>query len=214
MAGQFSVGGGNNNFINKQNALFQQLNEVERTMNRRRELEQIDLICDTPEELQNKNISTKKFRGKESIFKRPEAPKPRRLQSYNRPDFLKNPHKWTKYSLEDVSFNDMSESSNASAALAFLKEMEDRRDKDLIKDISNDTQTAPKYNSSVKVKLDTSSENNDSKTVLRNLKVIMPEYVVGQSIKRKSNTRKHSTELSNKKELKLTHLTEEFEDDN
>ncbi|XP_026465622.1 protein TSSC4-like [Ctenocephalides felis] len=179
-------------------------------MNINRQQAQIDSICDEPQDLQNKSVSTKKFRGKESIFKRPEAPKPKRLHPNNRPDFLKNPHKWTKYSLENISSTDMSESSNASAAFTFLKELEDRRDQNNMKNISRDV--GPKYNSSVKVKLDTMDNDSDTKS-FKNMKVVMPEYVVGQSIKKKTVLQKQTHTKSNKKELKLSHLMDEDECD-
>lgn len=38
------------------------------------------------------------------------------------PDYKMNPKKWTKYSLEDVDNEDMTESSNTKAAFAFLEE--------------------------------------------------------------------------------------------
>lgn len=38
------------------------------------------------------------------------------------PDYKMNPEKWTKYSLEDVDNEDMTESSNTKAAFAFLEE--------------------------------------------------------------------------------------------
>lgn len=41
------------------------------------------------------------------------------------PDFKKNPHKWTKYSLEDVQ--EMTDESNRKAAFDFLKQLADRR---------------------------------------------------------------------------------------
>lgn len=41
------------------------------------------------------------------------------------PDFKKNPHKWTKYSLEDVQ--EMTDESNRKAAFDFLKQLADRQ---------------------------------------------------------------------------------------
>lgn len=69
-------------------------------------------------------------RSEPSTFKRPwsNVPAPRkRKQNYsgtpsNIPDYKLHPDKWTKYSLEDVSENDMSEASNKSAAFEYLQE--------------------------------------------------------------------------------------------
>ena len=36
-----------------------------------------------------------------------------------------NSHKWEKYSLDDVSNDDMTKENNTRAALSFLKELED-----------------------------------------------------------------------------------------
>jgi hypothetical protein len=68
----------------------------------------------------------KQFRGKESIFKRPDAPPPR-FKNKGVPDYHRHPHKWIRYSLGDVSQEDMSDQSNTAAALSFLKEMQERK---------------------------------------------------------------------------------------
>ncbi len=72
----------------------------------------------------------KSLRGKESMFKVPNSP-PRR--GVNLGTLLKNQKKapargkWIKYTLSDVSENDMSESTNARTAFSFMKELEDRK---------------------------------------------------------------------------------------
>lgn len=72
----------------------------------------------------NQRTITKSYRGKESIFKTPETPLSR-LKTRN---YRGKPHgKWTKYTLNDVSADDMSESSNSRAAFSFLRELQDRK---------------------------------------------------------------------------------------
>ena len=72
----------------------------------------------------NQRSFTKPYRGKESIFKTPEIPLSR-LKTKNHHG--KPRGKWTKYSLCDVSADEMSDSSNARAAFSFLRELEDRK---------------------------------------------------------------------------------------
>jgi hypothetical protein len=65
----------------------------------------------------------------EAIFKVPAIPKrsinesndfkaPKKLKQT--PDFLVNPHKWKKYSLEDVNESQTNQSANYTAAMSFL----------------------------------------------------------------------------------------------
>merc|ERR1719228_454953 len=64
---------------------------------------------------------------KPETFKRPTSfRKPQRKPNYI-PDHRKNPHKWTKYTLEDVSADQMSDRSNTKAALQFLTELKDQK---------------------------------------------------------------------------------------
>ncbi|XP_060070013.1 U5 small nuclear ribonucleoprotein TSSC4-like [Ylistrum balloti] len=58
---------------------------------------------------------------KDSDFKLPPQRFPSRQQK-KIPDFKLNPSKWKKYTLEDVSNEDMSQASNTKAAFAFLEE--------------------------------------------------------------------------------------------
>jgi len=55
--------------------------------------------------------------------------KPHRPRYRGVPDYKKNPDRWTCYSLDDVHENDMSERSNKRAALAFLEERRQEREK-------------------------------------------------------------------------------------
>lgn len=72
----------------------------------------------------NQRSFTKPYRGKESIFKTPETP----LSRLKAKNYHGKPRgKWTKYSLCDVSADDMSDTSNTRAAFSFLRELEDRK---------------------------------------------------------------------------------------
>lgn len=159
----------------------------------------------------------KSFRGKESIFKRPEAPISRCLRPKTLPGYVKNPQKWTHYTLADVTVDQMSEATNKATALALLKNLEE-------KELAEKTQcsavepdiliTKPSFHISATIKKD--HIEDDNKISFKDNKVIMPEYVVGvsdRSIKKrkdamlKNKGRKVSVEK--KTELKLQHLYDE-----
>ncbi|CAG5120148.1 unnamed protein product [Candidula unifasciata] len=61
-------------------------------------------------------------------FKRPARP-PQKFRRQPVPDFRKHPEKYTEYSLDDVSENDMSERTNQTAAFEFLVERKLEREK-------------------------------------------------------------------------------------
>ncbi|XP_053688234.1 uncharacterized protein LOC128737588 [Sabethes cyaneus] len=163
--------------------------------------------------------SIQKFRGRESIFKRPSLPIGKCLPTSRVPDFKRNPHKWTKYSLEDV---DTSDRSNTAAAFAFLREMEAQKRDELNTDEegTGEGSTAFKgkvrFNRSLKLKSqleDPPPTEEEDKPTVKGTKVLMPEYVVGQKAK-KPKPAKASSKLARNKELKLDHLLdEEGEDD-
>ncbi|GAB0090434.1 uncharacterized protein DMENIID0001_051670 [Sergentomyia squamirostris] len=150
-----------------------------------------------------------KFRGRESIFKRPEAPISQCLRRRQRPDYQVNPEKWTKYTLDDV---DTSEQTNTAAAFAFLAECERRRDEeDQATEMTTDEDsTKVVFRKSSKLrKIVEEKEKDEKSTNFRASKVVMPEYVVGQ-VKKREKKPKTSTETSAKakKEMKLDHLFE------
>lgn len=118
-----------------------------------------------------------------------------------------NPHKWKKYSLDDA---DISDRTNASAAFAFLAEMERRKDSE--DELAMDTGAAnessssgkilfkrqtnrskewqkPSFNKSVPIRKQiecsdgtTNETVASAKPTLKGSKVIMPEYVIGKKI--------------------------------
>jgi len=150
---------------------------------------------------------TKQFRGKDSLFVKPEIPPWRILEKNRPPDFKLHPHKWTRYSLADV--NEMNDKSNAAAAFAFLKEMRTRKssggdgdDDDVAKRIVFNKRVATSDEPDVKG----GSFQNSSK-------LVMPEYQFGQKARKKKNCPERKTDgtvvARRSEEIKLGHLMED-----
>ncbi|XP_055533939.1 protein TSSC4 [Wyeomyia smithii] len=161
--------------------------------------------------------SIRKFRGRESIFKRPALPIGKCLPVSRVPDFKKNPHKWTKYSLEDV---DTSDRSNTAAAFTFLREMEaQKRDEQSREEAEGSTAFREKvrFNRSLKLKTqleDPPPTGEEDKPIVKGSKVLMPEYVVGQKAKKSKPAKKDATSKpSRNKELKLDHLLDAVDEE-
>ncbi|EDS31684.1 conserved hypothetical protein [Culex quinquefasciatus] len=169
----------------------------------------------------------RKFRGKESIFKRPAAPIGKCLPMTRVPDFKKNPHKWTKYSLEDV---DTSDRSNTAAAFSFLREIEsqkrDQQQTDQDEEGPAEFKAAKvRFNRSVKLQarleeVDKPPPTEEDKPKVKGCKVVMPEYVVGQKPKKSRPVKVGggaagggSSKRDRSSELKLDHLMEEEDDE-
>ncbi|CAK9796804.1 hypothetical protein ANTQUA_LOCUS901 [Anthophora quadrimaculata] len=245
----FILQGGNTAFANRQKLLFDKLSDAEQECNKNKmvtETTDVDMNVDESNKSQllragqKRKSETKRFRGKESIFKRPEGPAPRAV-SRTVPDFHKNPHKWKKYSLDDVSNDDMTEESNTRAALSFLKELKARRlmEKAEESEKLNMEQSGSMEQNQMEVvfkprKIKTTSDvvfkkpesstdkisntpviiDHDDKPIFRSSKVIMPEYVVGQKQKKKNKKGKHLEKVDRLKQLKLDHLEEADEDEN
>lgn len=201
----FTLKATNAAFSQRQKNVFDQLNALEN--NRRNVDTHNDEYRETnqPPEVRTKRAFTKHFRGKESIFKQPldRAPK-----NFIRtiPDFKKNPHKWTKYTLSDVRDEDISETSNTKAALAFLNDLKQRKELEE-KTVSDSFSKKVVFNRPVANKKEL-TEDSDSKPSFRSSKVVMPEYVVGQKKKREKNFVNESIKQGKKQELKLDHLLE------
>lgn len=140
----------------------------------------------------------------------------------------KNPHKWTKYSLEDV---DTSDRSNTAAAFSFLREIESQKRDQQQHEDDGDGPTEFKakvhFNRSVKLQarleeVDKPPPTEEDKPKVKGCKVVMPEYVVGQKPK-KSRSGKvgggaaaaggGSSKRDRSSELKLDHLMEEEDDE-
>ncbi|KAK2582340.1 hypothetical protein KPH14_004676 [Odynerus spinipes] len=233
-------------FSNRMKALVDQLSIAETEYNKRKE----DVSSDYMEvDEESKEVSrsqqreggrkrkheTHKFRGRQSIFKRPEGPAPRSIYR-SVPDYHRNPHKWIKYSLDDVSNEDMTDRSNTHAALSFLKELKARKEAKLMKmDIdktvthSNDNKISfrsrkNESTSTIAFKKPESesieSESlpvivcTDDKPMFKNSKIIMPEYVVGQKQVKKIKKNKLPNTSCSSRQIKLDHLQDLDEDEN
>lgn len=152
----------------------------------------------------------KQFRGKDSLFVKPEIPPWRIIEKHRAPGFKLHPHKWTKYSLADV--NDMNDKSNAAAAFAFIKEMQtrktgaDERDSD-----GGEEKKIVFKNVSV-----ASSDEAEVKASFRSSKLVMPEYEFGKKVSKKKNRperKSDATATGSHKEIKLGHLMEDEDED-
>lgn len=240
--GDFTLHGGDTGFANRQKRLFDSLSDAEQECNKNKmvvESAHMDTDvndtskCQILRAGQKRKSETRRFRGRESIFKRPEGPAPR-AANRSIPDYHKNPHKWMKYSLDDVSNDDMTEQSNTRAALSFLKELKDRRSRGQIKgaekmDVDEIASSEQSRNEvafkSRRVKTESTIEfkkpensteevqsmpviDTGDKPVFRSSKIIMPEYIVGQKQKKKNRTGKPVGKVDRSKQLKLDHLEE------
>jgi len=243
----FTLRGGDAAFANRQRVLFDQLSIAESKCNKpdRSETDDAEIRdCEkrsAPSDDRRQKRETKRFRGKESIFKRPEGPAPR-ANFRNIPDYHRNPHKWVKYTLDDVSSEDMTERSNTQAAMSFLRELKARKKKEEVDDCedkmdvepcelntqdSNETRFKSKKRASSsqitfrKPRTRETEEDTvaivepDNKPVFRSSKIILPEYVIGQKPKRTCKQNRPVVKVNRSKELRLDHLQEpdEEEDD-
>lgn len=248
----FVLRGGDAAFVNRQKLLFDQLSIAENKCNKRdryevdrndiemhAEVEKCNKSSISKEDLKRRR-KTRKLCGKESIFKRPEGRAPR-ASFRGVPDYHKNPHKWIKYSLADVSNEDMTERSNTQAAMSFLRELKARRKKEVVDEqdekmddepcssnASDCKETTFKHKkrmltSQIVFRRPQTKETEDSqvtelneKPFFRSSKIILPEYVIGQKPKISKQTRP-VVKGNRSKELRLDHLQqpdEEEEEDN
>ncbi|XP_058801940.1 uncharacterized protein LOC131670389 [Phymastichus coffea] len=224
------------NFLDRQKQLNDQLSLTEKSLNKHQNHKgsYVPRIEDLAPRTYRKD-RIKGFRGKESIFKRPDAPPPR-LQNKNIiPDFRINPHKYTYYNLEDVP--DISDESNKKAALSFLNEMRERREKKDQKqkiqdrlqnesmDIDNDdinithdkslsSSCTVKFNKPLRKK--EKLTNDKHKLEFRNNVIVMPEYEIGtKTVPKKKKLQKSiiSEKVDKNKQMKLDHLQKYSDDD-
>ncbi|EFA11351.1 U5 small nuclear ribonucleoprotein TSSC4 [Tribolium castaneum] len=193
----FMLKNSNKNFMERQKSIFDQLSTLTCNLQKDEEME-----VEGPKVSNRANRSVmRQFRGKESIFKRPQDPV---SKNYMRtiPDFKKNPHKWTKYSLADVKDEDMSDRSNTKAALSFLNELKNRNS-EMVTDKSEEMKKIvfkKVHTTTVKDNL----KSEDEKPSFRSSKVVMPEYVVGQKVKKDKKNKK--IQSGGGGQLKLDHL--------
>jgi len=238
----FILRGGCGAFADRQKLLFDQLLIAESKCNKRDSSDMNDtememnehernLVCtDNPKQKRQ----TKRFRGKESIFNRPQGPAPR-AKCKVIPDYHKNPHKWVKYSLDDVSNEDMTDRSNTQAAMSFLKELKERKKKEEVKqhqkmDVESckeQQQTEFKYKQDTstsqiifkKPQITETTENSeviiesDDRPIFKSSKIILPEYQVGLKPKKICRRNQSVIKVDRSKELKLDHLQQLDEED-
>ena len=202
-------------------------------------------IVDANAATEDKQKATLDFKGRESIFRSPNEtgwpppksnkyrpdrsegrghggrrnhPPPNRRGHHKTPDHVANPNKYTKYSLSDVSKDQISDRSNTRAAFDFLRELKDRKDH-----TSDDSvEKAHEKSSSHKVtfkKPNRSHQEQQQPTtsvVHDGVKRVMPECVVGQK-RPKENDKLATTQMKNKKAKKglvsLSHLDDDEVDD-
>lgn len=161
----------------------------------------------------------KQFRGKESIFKRPEAKLRECLRARTTPDFIKNPQRWVYYSLSDVTPEQMSDATNTATALALIREMEEREASKQSIDEADETSVFKKPVFKISKSLEVKPVKEEQKPTFKGNKIIMPEYVVGVSNKKEKKTKIVKEICENpdrikKAELKLNHLFEMDDDCN
>ncbi|KFB48193.1 AGAP005409-PA-like protein [Anopheles sinensis] len=219
-------------FEEKKNLLFSSLESAEQGIGTdsilHQNVKEIDYSLDRSNKTRTKLISVDRYRGRESIFKRPNAPIGQCLKRTHVPDYKRNPHKWIKYTLEDV---DTSDRTNMAAAFSFLKQMEEQREASLQDetDQQNSTQSQPgtgcralvRFNRSVRLREQLQEADDPVETPaeerpqFNGRRVLMPEYVVGQRDPKKVKRTKRPVKAGEGKqnELQLDHLMEENEDD-
>uniref|UniRef100_A0A336KI77 U5 small nuclear ribonucleoprotein TSSC4 n=1 Tax=Culicoides sonorensis TaxID=179676 RepID=A0A336KI77_CULSO len=208
-------------FQQKRKNLFDCLDQAEKSLNSDSSLVQRstitldELVPERTQENENKRRKTvikSHSSRKESIFKRPELPIQRCMPMRHVPDYKVNPHKWKKYSLEDA---DCSDRTNTAAAFNFLREIEKRKETDEMVVGSNESVPSKiVFKKSVKLNKVNEEGAEESSSVLRGTKLVMPEYVVGQKRPSKVERKPKSDRKSEKhKELKLNHLMEDEEEE-
>ena len=127
-------------------------------------------------------------RNKPNVFKRPrEFARPARKRA---PDFRDHPERWTKYDLSDVPGDQMTERSNTAAAMDFLNAQRKRNEEmDGVDDTSECTIQFKKPTTKVSRQTSHAKRGSDTSDVaFGNSKLVMPEYVVGQSASKRRQT--------------------------
>lgn len=165
------------------------------------------------------NDDVTSYKGEESMFKRP-MPKlkksshaPRKCQYINRtntPDHKKNPHKWVKYNLATTS--DVTDKSNTTAALSFLKDLEKRKHN--LEDEVPEPLDAGKI---VFKKPKTFEQKSEKSKTYRDGKLCMPAFEFGSKIPRESKKEKRMRGENSSQKAKvqshLSHLEEDGDSD-
>lgn len=159
---------------------------------------------------------TRQFRGRKSMYLKPEDSIFQCLGVRTLPDFKKNPSKWTHYNLEDVP--EVTDRSNAHAAAVCMQEimLAKQKDGELMdcdKPIDDDKVIFKVPARPPCISISQSSEKKVN-TLYRSSKIILPEYVVGRREKHKlSNLDRQQDLKSQRSELKLEHLLDDDGDE-
>lgn len=217
----FFVKSENTDFSKRSKAIFDQLplninEEVSLSKNHQKAIVKYSSRNESDNQV---STDMKQFKRQESIFKKPSFLPPR-FRKTKLPGYAKNPEKWTKYSLEDVSQEDMSENTNMKTALSFLHELANQRkmeaaedDEEEDDDTNNGTDkkivykkpkefpTTPQFVSSESTEQISNHAHYESNTL------IMPEYVVGRSKTVNKRERKpYDKKQIQSQKIKLDHL--------
>nr|CAI5823559.1 unnamed protein product [Callosobruchus analis]CAI5847074.1 unnamed protein product [Callosobruchus analis] len=199
----------NEEFTQRQKSVFDRLNDLDnsRKVNTSTSSDPEDRNTDKTNNKKLQRSQTKHLRGKESIFKQPQNPVPKGYLK-RMPDFKKNPHKWIRYSLDDVRDEDISDKGNTKAAMTFLKELRDRKRSEDMETDDLPSKIVFKRHTPI-AKLNSTDETDKLKASFSGSKIVMPEYVPGQKIKKE----KKKKVIERGKELKLDHLDAPDEDE-
>merc|ERR1719509_310070 len=141
-------------------------------------------------------------------FKRPNScKKPDKFKPRNKsvPDHRKHPDKWTKYSLADVSPDQMSDRSNTKAALQFLNKL--KEDKAGEKEEPADLTQKVVFKKREK-REENEEEPEGEKKFSGNVRV-MPQAEIGRKKSKVSKTKTSGKGKTNEISLKLSHLDED-----
>ncbi|KAJ8713575.1 hypothetical protein PYW07_013945 [Mythimna separata] len=210
-------------FQDRQKSLFNQLKEAEDQIGFSKTNKAAPQDYGTIDKFTYKKLKRemKQFRGRESIYKRPEANLRECLRAKTIPDHIVNPQKYKYYSLADVTPEQMSDSTNTATALAHIREMEEREASQTMMETEMDPDEGvfkkPTFHISSVIKR---TPKPEEKPVFKNNKIVMPEYVVGVTKKKekkltspliKKDKSQKSEDSGTKVELKLDHLFEEDE---
>ncbi|CAH2002592.1 unnamed protein product [Acanthoscelides obtectus] len=197
----FTLKSPNEEFTQRQKSVFDRLNVLDHSRKLVTSTDPDDIDVDKTNNKKQQRSQTKHLRGKESIFKQPQNPIPKGYLK-RMPDFKKNPHKWIRYSLDDVRDEDISDKGNTRAALSFLKELKDRKKSEEM-ETDDDLPTKIVFKRHTPVpKVSSTDETDKLKASFSGSKIVMPEYVPGQKIKKEKKKRF----VERGRELKLDHL--------
>lgn len=210
----FLIKNGGTDFMNRQKNLFDVLSVAEQETSLSRPPSDAYMEVEDGQTRNSRRKRTRKFRGKESMFKVPMDPPPRLQKPWRNGPGPVRRGRWIKYSLADVSDYDLSNEGNTAAALSFLKSLRERKALEAKKKEEETVEDNSKHffnvSSTKEEKTECNEQTSEKKSVFVNSKLIMPEYVIGQSKKVKKCVQK-SVNREKTKEIHLDHI--HFEDD-